>query len=164
MRTVHHARIAAPLPMVFALACDVESWTGLLREYGWCRIHEKSPDRLVFSMGGWIRGWPARWTAVQEPRLDERRITFRHLKGITKGMEVEWRFVPAGEAVEVALTHDLVMRWPLIGRLVSDLIVGPLYIDYIARKTLGAVKARAEAAAGGAPRGPSQSLTGGSVL
>ncbi|MGH2374294.1 MAG: SRPBCC family protein, partial [bacterium] len=125
-------------------------WTALLPEYRWCRVLERSPERLVFSMGGWIRGWPARWTAVQEPHPEEHRITFRHLKGITKGMEVEWRFAPAGEAVDVALTHDLVMRWTLVGRLVSDLVVGPIYIDYIARKTLAAVKARAEAAARGA--------------
>ncbi|MGQ0549605.1 MAG: type II toxin-antitoxin system RatA family toxin [Armatimonadota bacterium] len=151
MHTVHRMRIAAPLQTVFALARDVESWTALLPEYRWCRVLERSPERLVFAMGGWIRGWPARWTAVQEPRPKEHRITFRHMKGITKGMDVEWRFAPAGEAVDVALTHDLVMRWPLIGRLVSDLIVGPIYIDYIARKTLAAVKAHAEAASGQSP-------------
>lgn len=149
MRTVHRVRIAAPLPVVFGLARDVESWTALLREYRWCRVLERSPARLVFSMGGWIRLWPARWTAVQEPRPEEHRITFRHLKGITKGMEVEWRFAPADGATDVALTHELVMRWPLIGRLVGDHIVGPVYIDYIARKTLAAVKARAEAVARG---------------
>jgi hypothetical protein len=37
------------------------------------------------------------------------------------------------------------MRWPLIGRLVGDWIVGPVFIDFIARKTLRAVQARAEA-------------------
>lgn len=86
---------------------------------------------------------------MQEPRPKEHRITFRHLKGITKGMDVEWRFVPADGATDVTLTHELVMRWPLVGRLVGDLIVGPIFIDYIARKTLAAVKARAEAAARG---------------
>ncbi len=148
MHTVHRARIAAPLAAVFTLTRDVEAWPALLRDYRWCRILERTPERLVFAMGGWIRGWPARWTAVQEPRPEERRITFRHIKGITKGMEVEWRFEPAGDAVEVALVHDLVMRWPLVGRLVSDFIVGPIFIDYIARKTLRAVKTRAEAATG----------------
>jgi hypothetical protein len=154
----HRARVAAPLETIFDLACDVEAWPELLREYRWCRILDRTPQRVVFSMGGWIRGWPARWTAVQEPYPSERRITFRHIGGITKGMEVEWRFAsvasdpsqtPAGhrqtgEAVDVAIVHDLVMPWPLIGRLVSDLIVGPIFIDYIARRTLAAVKTRAE--------------------
>ncbi len=145
MHTVHRTRIAAPFEAVFALACDVESWPRLLRDYRWCRVLERTPDRLVFAMGGWIRGWPARWTAVQEPRPNEHRISFRHLRGITRGMQVEWRFASDGNAVEVELVHDLVMRWPLIGRLVGNLIVGPMFIDFIARKTLKAVKAQAEA-------------------
>jgi ribosome-associated toxin RatA of RatAB toxin-antitoxin module len=145
VHTVHRTRIAAPFDAVFALARDVESWPRLLRDYRWCRVLERGPQRLLFSMGGWVRGWPARWTAVQEPRPDERRIAFRHLRGITRGMVVEWRFAPDGNAVEVELVHDLVMSWPLIGRLVGDLIVGPIFIDVIARKTLEAVKAQAEA-------------------
>jgi len=145
MRTVHRVRIAAPYERVFALARDVETWPRLLRDYRWCRVLERGPDRLVFAMGGWIRGWPARWTAVQEPRPKERRITFRHLRGITRGMAVEWRFVPNGNGVEVELVHDFVMRWPIIGSLVGDRIVGPMFIDFIARRTLQAVKAQAEA-------------------
>ena len=145
MHTVHRVCIAAPFERVFALARDVEAWPRLLRDYRWCRVLERGPDRLVFAMGGWIRGWPARWTAVQEPRPDERRITFRHLRGVTRGMAVEWRFVPNGNGVEVELVHDFVMRWPLIGSLVGDRIVGPIFIDFIARKTLQAVKAQAEA-------------------
>jgi ribosome-associated toxin RatA of RatAB toxin-antitoxin module len=144
MHLFHRARIAAPFEVVFSLARDIESWPALLRDYRWCRILERAPDRVVFSMGGWVRGWPARWTAVLEPRLDERRIAFRHIKGITTGMVVEWQFTPDGEYVEVAIVHDLVMRWPLIGRLVGDWIVGPFFIDHITRRTLAAVKARAE--------------------
>jgi ribosome-associated toxin RatA of RatAB toxin-antitoxin module len=145
MRTIHHATIAAPLEAVFALARDVEAWPRLLRAYQWCRVLERTPERLVFAMGGWIRGWPARWTAVQEPRPHEGRILFRHIRGITTGMTVEWRFAPSASGVAVTLVHDLVMRWPLIGRLVGDWIVGPVFIDFIARKTLRAVQARAEA-------------------
>lgn len=144
MHLVHHVRIAAPADAVFALARDIEGWPALLREYRWCQIIERAPDRVTFSMGGWIRGWPARWTAVQEPHPARRRITFRHIKGVTTGMNVEWQFRPDGDAVEVALVHDLVMRWPLVGRLVGDWVVGPFFIDYIARKTLAAVKMRAE--------------------
>lgn len=145
MHLFHRARIAAPFDVVFSLARNVEAWPALLPDYRWCRILERAPDHVVFSMGGWVRGWPARWTAVQEPRPDERRITFRHLRGVTRGMAVEWRFVPNGNGVEVELVHDFVMRWPLIGSLVGDRIVGPIFIDFIARKTLQAVKAQAEA-------------------
>jgi len=157
MHTIHRATIAAPLEVVFALACDVESWPRLLRDYRWCQVLERAPERLVFAMGGWIRGWPARWTAVQEPRPGERRISFRHVRGITKSMTVEWRFAPSPTGVDVTLVHDLVMPWPLVGRIVSDYIVGPIFIDHIARKTLRAVQDRVEADAGAA--GP-QALLG----
>jgi ribosome-associated toxin RatA of RatAB toxin-antitoxin module len=145
VHTTHHATIAAPLETVFALARDVEAWPRLLRAYRWCRVLERTPERLVFAMGGWIRGWPARWTAVQEPRPQEGRIVFRHIRGITTGMTVEWRFAPSASGVLITLVHDLVMPWPVIGRLVGDLIVGPVFIDFIARKTLQAVQAQAEA-------------------
>jgi hypothetical protein len=59
-------------------------------------------------------------------------------------MTVDWALETDGDGVEVALVHDLVTRWPLVGRLAGDWIVGPIFIDYIARKTLGAVKRRAE--------------------
>jgi ribosome-associated toxin RatA of RatAB toxin-antitoxin module len=146
VRTVHHARIAAPLARVFDLARDVESWPKMLSSYRWIRVLERSPDRLVFSMGGWVRGWPARWTAIQETQREDGRIRFVHTAGITRGMEVEWRFADDGGIVEVELEHRLTMGWPLIGRFVGDMIVGPIFIDHIARRTLRAVKAAAEAA------------------
>lgn len=149
MHTIHRARIAAPFERVFALAQDVERWPRLLRAYRWCRVLERGPNRLVFSMGGWIRGWPARWTAVQDAAPRERRLRFRHIGGITAGMIVEWRFAPDGDHTDVAIEHHLVMRWPLVGRLVSDLVVGPVFIDHIARRTLEAVQAAAERAGGG---------------
>jgi ribosome-associated toxin RatA of RatAB toxin-antitoxin module len=147
VHTVHRATIAAPVDVVFGLARDVEAWPRLLASYRWCRVLERAPDRLVFAMGGWVRGWPARWTAVQEAWPRERRIRFVHLRGITRGMQVEWRFDGNRGSTQVELVHDLVMTWPLIGRLVGDRIVGPVFIDYIARRTLQVVKAHAEAAA-----------------
>jgi ribosome-associated toxin RatA of RatAB toxin-antitoxin module len=144
VHTVHRARIAAPFDRVFGLAQDVERWPDLLPAYRWCRVLERAPNRLVFSMGGWVRGWPARWTAVQDAEPRERRLRFEHIGGMTKGMTVVWRFTPDDAAIDVEIEHWLVMRWPLVGRLVSDLIVGPVFIDHIARRTLDAVKARAE--------------------
>jgi hypothetical protein len=38
------------------------------------------------------------------------------------------------------IDHDLVMTWPVVGRLVGDVIVGPVFIDWIARRTLLGVK------------------------
>lgn len=147
MHTRHDAFIAAPPEAVFAAAADVESWPALHRAYRWCRVLERAPGRVRFDMAGIIRGWPAQWTAIQE-QDPYQRVTFRHVRGITTGMTVEWTFAAAGAGTQVALVHDLVMRWPLVGRAISDLIVGPIFIDWIAQQTLLAVKAAAERSRG----------------
>ncbi len=140
MRTLHEALIRATPHAVFALAGDVERWPALDPAYRWCRILERGDTTTVFEMAGRIRGWPAHWVARQDRDPQDGRITFHHLAGITKGMRVEWLLRPAPGGTHVRLRHDLVIRWPLIGRLVSDLIVGPVFIDWIARRTLAGVR------------------------
>lgn len=144
MRTTHDALIRAAPEAVFALAADVERWPALHPAYRWCRVLERDADVVVFEMGGRIRGWPARWRARQERYPAEGRIRFRHVGGITRGMIVEWQLVPEAEGTRVRIEHDLVMSWPLVGRLVSDYIVGPVFIDWIARRTLAGVRATLE--------------------
>ena len=132
MRTTHDAVIRAAPEAIFALAADVERWPELDPAYRWCRVLERTSNTVVFEMGGRIRGWPARWRARQERFPTEGRILFRHLAGITRGMVVEWRLRPEpGNQTRVRIDHDFVMAWP---------IVGPVFIDWIARRTLRGVK------------------------
>lgn len=144
MRTVHETVVRAPLSEVLAIASDVQRWPEMDPAYRWCRILERDTRRTVFEMAGVIRGWPARWTAVQERFPEDGRIVFRHTKGITTGMVVEWRITPVPEGVLVVLTHDLIMPWPVVGRALSDLIVGPVFINWIAARTLQGVKREVE--------------------
>lgn len=144
MHTVHEALMRATPEAIFAVAADVERWPHLHPAYRWCRILDRQGRHLLFEMAGRVRGWPARWTAVQERFPAERRIVFRHLRGLTSGMVVEWQLEPLPEGTKVRIVHDLVMRWPLVGRMVSDLIVGPIFIQWIAHETLHAVKASVE--------------------
>jgi len=124
----------------------VERWPSLHRAYRWCRVLARTPDGLVFEMTGRIRGWPARWTAVQERQPAANRLVFQHIKGITTGMRVAWSLSPQRGGTAVIIEHELIMRWPLVGRAISDLIVGPVFIDWIARQTLSAIKQAAEGA------------------
>lgn len=146
MYTRHEALVSAAPDTIFALAADVERWPALHRAYRWCRVLARTPDGLVFEMAGRIRGWPARWTAVQERQPAARRLVFRHTKGITTGMWVAWSLHPQRGGTTITIEHQLVMRWPLVGRAISDLIVGPIFIDWIARQTLAAIKQAAEGA------------------
>jgi hypothetical protein len=90
-----------------------------------------------------------RWRAEQLLFPEEPRIVFRHVGGVTKGMEVEWVFAPQGDGVvRVSILHDLergLARWPLVGGAVADGIVGPFFVSNIAGKTLGRIKELAEA-------------------
>ncbi len=58
-------------------------------------------------------------------------------------MEVEWAFTPLDEGVvRVSILHDLprLTGWPLVGEVVADRIVGPLFVSNIAGKTLRRIK------------------------
>lgn len=144
MHTVHETTIHAPPAAVFGIGVDIERWPALDPAYRWCRILERDDTRTVFEMAGNIRGWPGRWTAVQERFPGDRRIVFTHLRGITTGMRVAWDIRDAGQAAVLRITHELALQWPLIGRMVSDRIIGPIFIDWIARRTLRAVRRAAE--------------------
>ena len=144
MRTVHETAVRAPAGAVFAIGAEVERWPQLDPAYRWCRILTRDPDRTVFEMAGNIRGWPGRWTASQELSRTDGRIVFTHLRGLTRGMRVVWQIDHAAAGSRLRITHDFRLRWPVIGRPVSDWIIGPVFIDWIARRTLRAVQRAAE--------------------
>ena len=85
--------------------------------------------------------------AVQRPLPDERTIEFTHTGGVTRGMEVAWRFEPRDGGWDVSIHHALQLGWPLIGGFAAERVIGPQFIDAIAGRTLRRVKEMAEAAA-----------------
>jgi hypothetical protein len=88
---------------------------------------------------------PVRWEATQRLLPEERRIEFVHTGGVTRGMEVAWRFEPHGDGWEVSIEHQLELGWPLIGGFAAKRVIGPQFVEAIARRTLRRVKALAEA-------------------
>jgi hypothetical protein len=85
-----------------------------------------------------------------EPDLDAGRVRYRHIEGITRGMEVLWEV--RGESAEktrLKIVHDWSgPRWPLIGDLAANLVIGPRFISHIAGRTLAGIVRAAEAAHG----------------
>ena len=88
---------------------------------------------------------PVRWEAIQRPLPEERRIEFTHTAGVTRGMQVAWRFEPSDSGWEVSIEHELELRWPFIGALAAEQVIGPQFVEAIARRTLRRVKVLAEA-------------------
>ncbi len=146
MHTETAVRIRGPIETIFRYAAQVEHWPRILPHYRNVRVVASGGDARVVEMKarrGWIPIW---WWARQRVEPGPPRIRFTHVRGVTRGMEVEWRFEPAaGGDVAVSIVHDLDLRWPLIGRAVARTIIGPLFIEPTARATLRHIKRLIEA-------------------
>jgi ribosome-associated toxin RatA of RatAB toxin-antitoxin module len=145
MHTERSVLIHADPSAIFSIASDIERWPERLPHYRYVRVRLREGHRLVADMSASRDGIPVRWTAEQVLFPDALRMTFRHIRGVTKGMEVEWRLEPTARGVKVSIHHDLRLAWPVVGGIVADRIIGPMFIDNIAGKTLRQVKRLAEA-------------------
>jgi hypothetical protein len=64
-------------------------------------------------------------------------VRFRHIGGITKGMDVEWRLEPRDNGTFVRLVHAWDgPRWPLVGVLAATALIGPVFVHGIASRTV----------------------------
>lgn len=134
----------APVARVFAAAADVERWPDLLPHYRWVRMVERRTDGGLVEMAAWRPfgplNYPTWW--VSEMRIDERApaVHYRHVRGITRGMDVVWRFEGKGEETEVTIVHEWSgPRWPLIGGVAAEWVIGPVFIHGIASRTLAGI-------------------------
>jgi uncharacterized membrane protein len=150
MRTVKHTRMRAPIVRVLEAAADVERWPQLLSHYRWVRRLERRPEGGLVEMAAWRPfgpvGYPTWW--VSEMRVDRSApaVHYRHVRGITAGMDVVWKFVPDGDGIEVTIVHQWTgPRWPLIGPAAASLVIGPVFIHGIASRTLAGLKRHVEA-------------------
>jgi ribosome-associated toxin RatA of RatAB toxin-antitoxin module len=135
----------APFERIFPLAAEVERWPERLPHYRYVRRLEDVDGDRRYAMGARRGPLPVRWEAIQRPLPEQRRIEFVHTGGVTRGMRVAWHFDERDGGCEVSIEHELELGWPLIGRFAAERVVGPQFIDPIARRTLRRVKALAEA-------------------
>jgi ribosome-associated toxin RatA of RatAB toxin-antitoxin module/2-polyprenyl-3-methyl-5-hydroxy-6-metoxy-1,4-benzoquinol methylase len=155
-RTVDERLVRAPLETIFALAADVERWPQHLAHYRYVRFQERADDGGgVVEMSasrpfGPLR-WPTWWTSemvVNRPNGSSEgapSIRFRHIRGITTGMDVEWSFKPTPHGTHVRIEHVWNgPRWPLIGGIAATGVIGPVFVHGIASRTLAGLGAAAE--------------------
>jgi ribosome-associated toxin RatA of RatAB toxin-antitoxin module len=150
MQTENTVEMAGDLDHIVALAADVERWPEILPHYRWVTLLEGGGDRKTVEMAARRGRIPVKWRAIQEIERDGTTpvIRYRHIWGVTKGMDVAWTFDPAPGAVKVRIDHDYTPAWPVIGRLIgppiADHIIGPQFVGAIAGKTLQTIKAIVE--------------------
>ncbi len=146
MHTENAVEMRGPLDRIVQLAADVERWPEILPHYRWVTLLEGGGDRKVVEMAARRDRIPVKWRAVQEIRRDGPTpvIAFRHIRGVTKGMVVDWTFEPRGDAVLVRIRHDFRPPWPLVGGVLAEKVIGPQFVAYIAGQTLATIKAKVE--------------------
>ena len=151
MRVVDRIVVHAAPERTLDIAAAVERWPEFLPHYRWVRVLERGPDRAVVEMAAWrpfgVLRYPVWWVSEMMVDRRARAITYRHVRGITRGMAVEWRVDATSDGSDVRIVHEWDgPRWPLIGGLAAVVVIGPVFIHGIASRTLAGVKARAEAA------------------
>lgn len=156
METVDERVVRAPVEVMFDVANKVEQWPAHLSHYRYVRYRDRAEygSGLVemsayrpFSVasGTVALNWPTWWLSLMSVDRLAPSIRFRHIGGITKGMEVEWQFHPASEGTHVRIVHVWDgPRWPLIGVWAANLVIGPVFVHGIASRTLAGLAKVAE--------------------
>lgn len=146
--TANEILIRADPAIIYKLAAEIERWPLFLPHYRWVLLRGQSRDglRRRAEMAARRDWFPVRWTAIQELFPAEHRITFRHVRGVTRSMWVEWTMTPTPDGTLVRITHDFRPRWGPLSGWPAQRIIGEGFVGYIAGRTLRCVKATAEAA------------------
>jgi ribosome-associated toxin RatA of RatAB toxin-antitoxin module len=148
VRTVDAVTVRADLACVFALAADVERWPTFLPHYRWVRVLERGAATRTVEMAAWRPFGPLRYPTwwVSEMRVEApHAVRYRHVRGITRGMDVEWRLAAEPDGVRVTIVHEWAgPSWPVIGGVAAGWVIGPVFVHGIAQRTLAGVKQHAE--------------------
>ena len=148
METVDEQLVRSPLTTIFELARNVDAWPEHLPHYRFVRFKERRADgggivemsaNRPFSVPilRFDLKWPTWWLSEMSVNHQQPAIRFRHIGGITRGMDVEWTFSPTPGGIHVRILH----AWdgpaiPLIGIWAAVYVIGPIFIHGIASRTL----------------------------
>ena len=140
------SEIAAPPAAIFALAAATERWPAILPHYRYVRVLEEAGPTRVVAMGAWRDCIPIGWVARQTNDPLTPHIAFHHLRGWTRGMDVEWLFERRAEITRVTIEHRLAFRFPIAAAWIGEHVVCDYFVDGVASKTLATIKRLVEAA------------------
>lgn len=158
MRTLDEQLCAAPPDLAFRVAADVEDWPRILPHYRRVRFLRRDDFAAgLVEMAAWRPFGPLRyptwWVSEMDHDATARVVRYRHVRGVTRGMDVLWKVEPHGEGgSRLSIVHEWTgPSWHLLGKAVADLVIGPFFISHIAGRTLAGVAAEAERRHGDGP-------------
>jgi uncharacterized membrane protein len=149
MRTVDALLVHAPAAVMFRYAREVERWPEWLGHYRSVTLLRDGPEPRLVDMRAnrpfGVLDWPTWWVSemwIDEPRLE---VRYRHVRGITTGMDVLWKLEPMHDSTHVEIIHTWAgPRWPLIRRPAAEWVIGPVFVHGIASRTLAGLAHAAE--------------------
>jgi aromatase len=144
-------QIGALPQAVFELARQIHRWPEQLPHYRRVTIQSRNGDRVVAQMVA-TRHFgplpvPVTWRAEQwsdDSDPADLRLHFRHVRGVTRGMDVTWHIRPENGGARVTIEHDFQRSLPLLGPEILPAFVNRFFIRPIAGRTLATFKALAE--------------------
>lgn len=154
MSTTDERVVRAPLERVFAIASEVEHWPAYLSHYRFVRFRHRTSDggglvEMAANRPFGVFNWPTWWLSEMAINRDVPWVRYRHVGGITNGMDVEWNFTATPEGTLTRIVHVWSgPLWPLVGTLAATQVIGPVFVHGIASRTLEGLARVAEQAAG----------------
>ena len=157
MTTIDEALVRAPRDVIFRLAVDVERWPEHLAHYRYVGFHDRATDgggivemsaNRPFGPVPWPTWWTSEMSVEETGNGDGPSIRFRHVAGVTRGMDVEWSFQTTAGGTWVRIVHVWNgPRWPVIGTMAAQRVIGPVFVHGIASRTLSGLARVAESQA-----------------
>lgn len=150
MHTRNEVFIRARFEDCLAAASEVERWPDILPHYRWVKFLRKDgPGAGLVEMAAWRSfgplNYPVWWVSEMRTDAGAGVVRYRHVDGITRGMDVEWILETQGPGTLVTIVHDWSgPPWPLIGRFAASAVIGPRFIHVVAERTLAGVRAAVE--------------------
>lgn len=155
MYTVDETVMRGSPEACFRKGADVERWPEWLPHYRWVRFQRKDgfgTGRVEMAARRDFGPLPYPVWWVSEMTVDEARpaVIYRHVDGITTGMDVEWTFTDRGDGTTlVRIVHDWPPgpAWPLpapLRRTIGSAVIGPVFIHHVASRTLAGIKRAVE--------------------
>ena len=155
MTTIDTRVVKAPLAAIFEIAHAVEHWPAYLPHYRFVRFRQRATDggglvEMAANRPFGLLNWPTWWCSEMSIDRARSRIRYRHVGGITTGMDVEWNFTTTPEGTLTRIIHVWNgPEWPVLGAFAAAQIIGPVFVHGIASRTLEGLARVAEQAAKG---------------
>ena len=110
MHTHNEIFIDASPEVCLACASDVERWPEILPHYRAVEFTRRDGKASVLVLMQAFRSfgplpYPIWWESEMETSETERTVRYRHVRGITRGMDVVWQLRPEDDRTHVEIIH-----------------------------------------------------------